>query len=200
MTVKHLRNIQIQKIVAASAIDPTVTTKYKQGYTECVQECINFMNTNPNNLQWTSNSNGQVIDQLTKQRLIMNLVKQFQAAGNVSMSNAQLPKIDFQPINDDTSQQLPQQEACSRRNSVSPISGTSECSSHSVNNYYSLLNHSSMSSTSSVSISNDQGMVSPGVGGYESFNEQIKSEPSSPKNLNDKESGKVTWRPWATGI
>ncbi len=174
MTVNHLRSLQKQKLVSASASDPMALARYKQGYTECVQECVSFMNSKPRDLT------GAGMDQATKQRLLMNLVKQFQAAG----SSGHLPKLELS--SDSGNQQ--QQDTSFRRDSVSPISGTSECSSHSAANYYSSLNQSSSS--------NEQGVASPGEGSSESFNEQNSSEPSSPKILEDKEGGKATWRPW----
>ena len=74
----------------ASTNDPTVIAKYKLGYSECVQECIRFVNNNtngmaqpaaatqganPNNNSFNPNS----IDPAARQRLIANLVRQFQS-------------------------------------------------------------------------------------------------------------------------
>lgn len=179
MTVKHLRSLQKQKVTTASASDPGVMARYKQGYTECVQECIRFMNTN-NNLQ------NHQMDQVTRQRLITNLVRQFHSGQpninlpihSTSGDNSESISKEQQILDDnvDMMQSLSpiNPEMAYRRSSISPISGTSECSTSSVNNYYNLNNSSSSS---------------------ESFNEQ-SSLPCSPKALDSTAEKDNCWRPW----
>ncbi|CAK6952266.1 transcription factor HES-1-like [Scomber scombrus] len=45
MTVKHLRNLQRLQMTAAVNIDPSVLSKYRAGYSECVGEVTRFLST-----------------------------------------------------------------------------------------------------------------------------------------------------------
>jgi hypothetical protein len=261
MTVKHLRGLQKQKLsgminyytskinifvlglniyqfhflLVASNNDPVVMAKYKLGYSECVQECINFMNNNTNNS--SSNSQFQMsnpnIDQFTRHRLISNLVRQYQQTPAMVNGIAQptptginLPNQQqieqFLKENQQQQLQLQKQQQNQlakspdsdeidiqslspnselrglRRSSVSPISGaSSECSSSSNNNYFSMLNNSSSSSASSSNNSSsnepEQAVNSPS---FESFNENMHEEPSSPIDASDEAEKDNCWRPW----
>ncbi len=55
----------------------TISTKQKLGYSECVQECLRFMNNNSTNATTMINNNN--FDPASRQRLISNLMKQFQS-------------------------------------------------------------------------------------------------------------------------
>jgi hypothetical protein len=86
MTVKHLRNLQKQKLTVASNQDPNVMNKYKLGYNECVQECLRFINNSANMAQ---------MEPATRQRIISNLMRQYQninsnsnVATNAQQTNA----------------------------------------------------------------------------------------------------------------
>ncbi|CAF1524847.1 unnamed protein product, partial [Didymodactylos carnosus] len=45
MTVKHLKLVHKQKLVAAAAVDPSIISKYRSGYGECANEIIRFLTT-----------------------------------------------------------------------------------------------------------------------------------------------------------
>ena len=148
-------------------------TKYKQGYSECVQECLRFMDTN--------GKSGA--SQETRQSLIANLMRQFQSINQVGV-NQQAPASQLEQLilPGDESQRF-------RRSSVSPITSSS-CSS-SLSGMYFNLDHSSSSSSSSSTC--DQGS-------FESYNEQMtdkntESLPCSPKLLDASEINSC-WRPW----
>ncbi|CAF0972312.1 unnamed protein product [Didymodactylos carnosus] len=47
MTVKHLKLVHKQKLVAAAAIDPSIISKYRAGYGECANEIIRFLTNTP---------------------------------------------------------------------------------------------------------------------------------------------------------
>jgi len=46
MTVRHLQNVQRQKMASAIAADPTVLNKFRAGFTECAKEVTNFFQRN----------------------------------------------------------------------------------------------------------------------------------------------------------
>ena len=97
--------IKIIKIfkLDASANDPTVLSKYKLGYTECVQECLRFVNNNASNtspIVTSSSASPSVhalapsqaitsssshMDHAARQRLISNLMRQFQSVNSMHM-------------------------------------------------------------------------------------------------------------------
>lgn len=231
--------------IAASTNDPVVMAKYKLGYSECVQECINFMNTNGSNQTSSSSSqqfqlNNSNIDQLTRHRLISNLVRQYQqqaplANGNqapiltTNLPNQQQIELflrDSQHQHKQQQQSQHQQQKVSkslesneidiqsmspnselrglRRSSVSPISGaSSECSSSSNANYFHALNNSSSSNNSSSENEPSESHQ------FESFNENMNEEPSSPLDddgdddeincdgdCEDEAEKDNCWRPW----
>jgi hypothetical protein len=64
---------------ATAANDANLMSKYKMGYAECVQECLRFMNNSSNNSMINSN-----VDPVTRQRLISNLMRQFQSINSTS--------------------------------------------------------------------------------------------------------------------
>lgn len=194
--------------------------KYNQGYTECVQECINFMNKTGSSARDTVSQQNN--DHVIKQRLILNLVKQFQATGGLQTN----PLLNKPQIEQYLRQQQQQQQLTSgnqlmldtlpnrnvdngennlqvvspgseasgfRRSSCSPISGNSECSSHEGQNYYEL-NNSSSSSSSTGSLGN--GQASPS---FDSFTENLNDQnsmPDSPKFLDTTSEKDNCWRPW----
>ncbi|KAL5015507.1 hypothetical protein ScPMuIL_009777 [Solemya velum] len=45
LTVKYLKNVQRQQMAAAMAGDPDVLVKYQEGYTECADEVVRYLNT-----------------------------------------------------------------------------------------------------------------------------------------------------------
>lgn len=77
----------------ASTNDPTVMAKYKLGYSECVQECIKFVNNNSTaGVAQPPGANPGAIDPATRQRLITNLVRQFQSMSQApNCGQPQLP-------------------------------------------------------------------------------------------------------------
>ena len=181
MTVKHLRSLQKQKVTAASVNDPNVMARYKLGYSECVQECIRFMNSNNNGVKQMDQ-----MDQVTRQHLISNLVKQFHNGQQATQNNIQQETTKEQIEDNVDLQSMMSQinsEMAYRRSSISPIRGTSD-------NYYNLNN----SSSSSLSCNENQTSAS-----CESFSEQ-NSLPCSPKSNLESETAAADkdncWRPW----
>ena len=154
-------------ITVASTADPSVMTKYKQGYSECVQECMRFMDTNGKS----------IASQETRQSLITNLMRQFQSINPTASHNEQLI------LPGDESQRF-------RRSSVSPITSSS-CSS-SLSGMYFNLDHSSSSSSSSSSTC-DQGSFESY--NEQTTDKNAESLPCSPKLLDTSEINGC-WRPW----
>ena len=62
--------------------DPSIMAKYKQGYAECMQECVRFINCTGSSLPSSE------IDPVAKQRLIANLMKQFQGINQPTAANS----------------------------------------------------------------------------------------------------------------
>ncbi|CAF0987539.1 unnamed protein product [Brachionus calyciflorus] len=83
LTVKHLKNLQKQKLNVSANEDPNVKSKYKLGYYECVQECLKFLSTD----SIRSDSAANDIDDSIRQRLIVNLYKQYQSLNTDNFSN-----------------------------------------------------------------------------------------------------------------
>ncbi|RNA38727.1 transcription factor HES-1 [Brachionus plicatilis] len=103
LTVKHLKNLQKQKMngkldkteVWANE-DPKIKDKYKLGYYECVQECLKFITSD----SYRSENFSNEIDELVRQRLIVNLYKQYQSIDIDSFSNIHQEQIVFSNQND----------------------------------------------------------------------------------------------------
>ena len=83
LTVKHLKNLQKQKLLVTSTEDPNIKNKYKLGYYECVQECLKFLTSDSYRAENFSNE----IDDSIRQRLIINLYKQYQSIHTDNFSN-----------------------------------------------------------------------------------------------------------------
>ena len=131
--------------------------KYKSGYAECVQECLRFMN-NTQNAHMLNN-----VDPVTRQRLISNLMRQFQSINSTNLQqqhNLQEAFKSIQPHNQMSPRSPLNNLICisnqdnSRRSSVSPISSSSSsssCSSSTNNTSYTMPNQESMDNEQSLS-------------------------------------------------
>ena len=118
--------------LAQTSNDANLLHKYKLGYSECVQECLRFMN-QTNNVQTATNN----IDPETRQRLVANLMRQFN-----SLEHKQEPSSPLSCLSNDSS---------FRRSSVSPISSSSSSSSSSYNTSYLIQNQELMDNEQSLS-------------------------------------------------
>lgn len=76
--------------------DPKIKDKYKLGYYECVQECLKFITSD----SYRSENFSNEIDELVKQRLIINLYKQYQTINLENCSKIQQENILFSNQND----------------------------------------------------------------------------------------------------
>lgn len=76
--------------------DPKIKDKYKLGYYECVQECLKFITSD----SYRSENFSNEIDELVKQRLIINLYKQYQTINLDNCSKIQQENIIFSNQND----------------------------------------------------------------------------------------------------
>lgn len=178
-----------------SQSDPNVLNKYKQGYSECVQECLKFVNNNSTN---NLNSNG--IDQATRQRLIANLMRQYQSISGpiqnapfggyppqgeqLSLSSNSCVSMSPSPTN--------LENLSFRHSSVSPISATSSCSSSSS---FFKAQFGAFSNPNEVNLSSDNILIN-------TAENPSSCSSSSPKLLENSSSSSTTseemsvWRPW----
>lgn len=153
-------------------------SKFKPGIAESVQECLRFMN-NTQNAQLMNN-----VDPVMRQRILANLMRQFQSINSNNHLQAQLQQQQQQEATKQviTNQQLSPRSPLNnlvcfsnpdnlRRQSVSPVSSSSCCSSSS----------SSTTNNTSYTMQNQESMD----------NEQSLSPGLDSANNND-----GCWRPW----
>lgn len=200
--------------LVASNNDPSVLNKYKQGYSECVQECLKFVNN-------TNNPNPQTngIDSATRQRLIANLMRQYQTInstgqiaspvyGNYTQPmnkfnssieetsqnaliqvRSQLSPIGQMPPSPDNSNNLTSDNSSFRRSSVSPISASSSCSFKSQIEAY-----SNTTETNCANISTENILInSENLNSYSSSSPKILESSLSSSSAADDQN---VWRPW----
>lgn len=133
--------------------DTNAVNKFKLGYTECVQECIKFVNNSgansfANSTSHQSPSSGEAMEKSVsaRQRFLANLMRQYQqsmAAAAVNGMSVPMPQpLRVPPISHPSPKpigllsvaQAPPQPVSTenrRRSSVSPISSSSSSSSSS---------------------------------------------------------------------